>query len=183
MPAAQTDPSQGTDLRYPVGPPHIPEKIGMDDRLSAMAAIAELPSHLRNAVHGFDAARFNTPYREGGWTVRQVIHHVADSHANALSRVKLALTEETPLVYAYNERAWAELPDSAAPPEWSLELIEAVHARWIMLLQSLDEAQWTRAFRHPERGTQTVGQATVLYAWHSRHHTAHITHLRRRMGW
>lgn len=184
MPATQTQSPPGFDLRYPVGRAVIPTTINADDRAEAIAALAELPSHLRNAVQGFDAAWFDIPYREGGWTVRQLIHHIADSHSNALSRVKLALTEDTPLVFAYKEAAWAELHDAtAAPPEWSLELIEAVHARWVMLLQSLSDAQWHRAFRHPERGTQTVEQATLLYAWHSRHHTAHITHLRRRMGW
>ena len=183
MAATQTAAAQGADLRYPVGDWTAPETISSDDRLEAVAILAELPSHLRNAVQGFDGAQFDTPYRDGGWTVRQLIHHVADSHMNALSRTKLALTEEAPLVFAYNERAWAELHDSAAPAEWSLELIEAVHARWVMLLQSLTDAQWRRAYRHPERGTQTVEQVTLLYAWHSRHHTAHITHLRRRMDW
>ena len=176
-------PAVTSDLRYPIGRPAIPAEITADDRLFAVGTIAELPSNLRNAVQGLDVEQFDTPYREGGWTVRQLVHHIADSHANAFSRIKLALTEDLPLVYAYNEQAWAELPDSKAPPEWSLELIEAVHARWVMLLQSLQDPQWKRAFRHPERGTQTVEQATLLYAWHSRHHTAHITHLRQREGW
>ncbi len=176
-------PATEVDARYPIGPPALPPIITPEDRLFAISAIADLPSHLRNAVQGFDASQLDTPYRDGGWTVRTLIHHVADSHANALSRIKLALTEDTPAVFAYNEQAWAGLHDSAAPAEWSLALIEAVHARWVMLLQSLDDAQWQRAFRHPERGTQTVAQATLLYSWHGRHHTAHITHLRQREGW
>ena len=177
-------PAAPSDLRYPIGPPIIVESITPEDRLGAIAVLADLPSNLRNAVQGFDAEQFDTPYREGGWTVRQLIHHIADSHANAFSRSKLALTEDTPTVFAYNEQAWAQLHDSvAAPPEWSLSLIEAVHARWVMLLQSLTGAQWARAFRHPERGTQSVEQVTIFYAWHARHHTAHITHLRQREGW
>ena len=172
-----------TDLRYPIGKGQIPASITPDDRQQAIAALADAPSHLRNAVQGCDRAQYAKPYREDGWTVLQLIHHLADSHLNAVSRSKLALTEDTPAVFAYNEQAWAELHDSAAPPEWSLELIEALHARWVMLLQSLQPAQWERAFRHPERGLQTVAQTTLYYSWHARHHTAHIVHLRQRMGW
>ena len=171
------------DPRYPIGnfQPHVP--ISGDDRLSAISILAELPTHLRNAVEDLSYAELGTPYREGGWTVRQLVHHIADSHMNAVTRIKLALTEDWPTIKPYDEKSWAVLHDSAAPVEWSLNLIEALHARWVMLLQSLDDAQWGRGFRHPDRGPQSVELAACLYAWHSRHHTAHITHLRHRQGW
>ena len=171
------------DPRYPVGQFEWPESIGEEDRLRAMEVLAELPSELRNAVRGLDVAQLATPYRQGGWTVQQVVHHIADSHMNAVIRVKLALTEERPVIKPYDEKAWAKLHDATAPMEWSLELIESLHARWVYLLQRLDEAQWKRAFVHPERGPQTVEMATLLYAWHSLHHLAHIQHLRQREGW
>ncbi len=171
------------DLRYPIGRFRQPESISSDDRISAIAELAELPGQLFNAVHGFSPEQLNTPYRHGGWTVRQLVHHIADSHMNAVIRVKLALTEDWPTIKPYDENAWAALHDTAAPVEWSLDLIESLHARWVMLLQSLDDGQWARGFRHPERGPMTVEQATVLYAWHSRHHAAHIQHLRQREQW
>lgn len=171
------------DLRYPIGKFIRPETITPDDLTDAIATLAEAPGLLRNAVDGLSMSQQNTPYRPGGWTVRQVIHHVADSHMQAFARVRLALTEDWPTITAYNEKAWAELHDSVAPVEWSLELIEALHARWVMLLQSLSPAQWQRGFVHPERGRSPIDQATLLYAWHSRHHLAHITHLRSRERW
>jgi uncharacterized damage-inducible protein DinB len=172
------------DLRYPLGPFDRPESIFPDLRLSALATLADLPSQLHNAVHGLDHTQLNTPYREGGWTLRQLIHHIADSHMNAFIRVRLALTEEAPTIKPYDQAAWAELHDStAAPIEWSLALIENLHARWVMLLQSLADAQWQRTFTNSERGPMSIELATLLYAWHSRHHTAHITHLRRREEW
>ena len=180
MPPLSTAP----DLRYPIGHFELPETLTPELRLDAIGILADLPSQLHNAVHGLDHAQLNTPYREGGWTVRQVIHHVADSHMNAFTRIRLALTEDAPTIKPYNQPAWADLHDSAAAPiEWSLGLIENLHARWVMLLQSLDEAAWQRTFNHPESGPTTVERATLLYAWHSRHHTAHITHLRRREDW
>jgi hypothetical protein len=171
------------DPQYPVGKFEKPEAITPDDRVGAIATLAELPEQLRNAVDGLDHAQLNTLYRDGGWTLRQVVHHVADSHMNAFIRVRLALTEDWPTIKPYNEAAWATLHDVTAPVEWSLELVESLHARWVMLLQSLDEAQWQRGFRHPENGPTSVELATLLYAWHSRHHVAHITHLRARKGW
>lgn len=171
------------DPRYPIGRFHTPETISPDDRLLAMTRLAELPSELRNSVRGLDGGQIDTPYREGGWTVRQVVHHVADSHMNALVRVKLALTEEWPTIKPYDEKAWVQLQDAAGPVEWSLELIESLHARWVMLLQTLDEAQWQRGYNHPENGRQSVDVATQLYAWHSRHHVAHILQLRQREEW
>ena len=172
------------DPRYPIGRPQRLSEIREMDVKSAMRDLAELPEQLRNALDGLDHEQLGTPYREGGWTVRQLVHHVADSHMNAFVRVRLALTEQNPVISAYDEKAWAALHDStAAPVEWSLELLESLHARWVMLLQSLDEAQWKRSFVHPERGPQSVEAATVLYGWHSRHHVAHITHLRAQKDW
>lgn len=175
--------AQQTDLRYPIGKFRRPETISVDERAGAIEVIADLPAQLRNAVHGLDHNQFNTPYRDGGWTVCQLIHHIADSHMNAVVRVKLALTEDWPTVKPYNEKSWATLHDASAPTEWSLNIIEGLHARWVMLLQSLDEGQWDRGFRNPESGAMSVEVATCLYSWHCRHHTAHITHLRQREGW
>jgi hypothetical protein len=171
------------DPSYPVGRFLAPANISPNDRSGAIATLAELPEELRNAVEGLSFAQLSTPYREGGWTIRQVVHHVADSHMNAFIRVKLSLTEDWPTVKAYDEAAWAKLHDVAAPPEWSLELIESLHARWVMLLQSLNEEQWRRGCNHPQNGPMTVELATLTYAWHSRHHVAHITHLRAREKW
>jgi len=150
---------------------------------NAIATLAETPGLLRNAVEGLNAAWLGTPYREGGWTIRQVVHHVADSHMNAFIRVRLALTEDWPTIKPYDESAWANLHDALAPVEWSLELVESLHARWVMLLTSLTPVQLQRGFRHPENGPTTIEVATLLYAWHSRHHIAHITHLRAKEGW
>lgn len=172
------------DPRYPVGKSRRLLEIDENDVKSGLADLAELPELLRRAVDGLDAKQLHTPYREGGWTVQQIVHHVADSHMNAFIRVRLALTEENPTISIYKEDAWAQLHDStAAPLNWSLDLVEGLHARWVLLLQSMDEAQWRRSFVHPERGPQTIAQATVLYGWHSRHHVAHITHLRGAKGW
>jgi hypothetical protein len=171
------------DPRFPIGRFAGPETITLDDRAAAIAKLAELPEQLRNAIEGLDSEQLNTPYREGGWTLRQVVHHVADSHMNAFTRVRLALTEDWPTIKTYDEAAWAKLHDSAAPAEWSLELVEALHARWVMMLQSLDEAQWQRGYNHPESGPATVERTTLIYAWHSRHHVAHITHLRAKENW
>ena len=174
------------DPRYPVGKFQRPEPgpLPEDELAYAISCIAELPSQLRNAVHGLDTAQLNTPYRDGGWTVRQLVAHLGDSHMMAFIRVRLALTEDWPTISAYDEKAFAELHDSvAAPVEWSLELIESLHARWVMMLQSLDAAEWQRGFKHPERGSQTVELATLTYAWHCRHHLAHITHLRAAKDW
>ena len=171
------------DPKYPIGVFSAPDSILNVDRTGAIATLAELPETLRNAVDGLNYNQLSTPYREGGWTVRQVIHHMADSHMNAFLRVRLALTEDWPTITPYDEAEWAKLHDSAAPVEWSLELIESLHARWVMLLQSLEEPQWLRGFKHPQMGPMTVEFATLLYAWHSRHHVAHVSHLRGREKW
>ena len=172
-----------TDLRFPVGRFAAPATITSGERSNAIATLAELPEQLRHAVDGLTALQLGTPYREGGWTLKQVVHHVADSHMNAVIRVKLALTEDWPTIKPYDEAAWAKLHDIVAPVEWSLELIESLHARWVLLLQSLDDQQWQRGFNHPESSPMTVELVALLYAWHSRHHVAHITHLRTRESW
>lgn len=173
----------GVDPRYPIGKFEKPATITAEDRIGAIAAIAELPEMLRNAVEGLDSGQLNTPYREGGWTVRQLVHHIADSHMNAFIRMRMALTEDWPTIKPYDEQAWAKLHDSTAPAEWSLELIENLHARWVMMLQSLSEEQWVRGYRHPQGGDTPLDVAVLLYGWHSRHHVAHITHLRVHEGW
>jgi len=171
------------DLRYPVGTCKTPGTITPEDRRYALLTIAEMPECLREALRNLDQEQMNTPYREGGWTVRQVVHHLADSHMTAFHRIRRALTEEMPTVQGYDEAAFAVLPDVVAPAEWSLELIEAVHARWVMMMQALSEEQWKRGYNHVERGVTTIEEATLLYAWHSLHHVAHITRLRARQGW
>jgi hypothetical protein len=171
------------DPRFPVGHFQRPEKITSHERMAAIAALAEMPGKLSEALDGLDRDQLDTPYREGGWTVRQLVHHIADSHMNAFVRVRLALTEDWPTIVAYDEKAWAMLRDSAAPANWSVDLLENLHARWVMLLESLNEEQWQRGFRHPERGDSTVELVTLLYAWHSRHHVAHIVRLREREDW
>lgn len=172
-----------SDPRYPIGRFEKPEAVTPEDRRFAILTLAELPEQMREAVRSLDEDQRNSPYRRDGWTVRQLVHHVADSHSIAFTRVRLALTEDWPEVRAYDEKAFAQLADVQAPLEWSLEMIESVHARWVMLLQSLKEEQWARGVRHAGRGPMRVDTLTMLYAWHSRHHVAHITHLRAQQGW
>jgi uncharacterized damage-inducible protein DinB len=170
------------DPRYPVGRWAQP-----DDRPETAARlvgeIAVLPVQLAAAVAGLTDAQLDTPYRDGGWTVRQVVHHVADSHMNAYVRIKLALTADAPAIAAYDEAAWAELPDSRLPIEPSLALVDALHERWTAVLKPLGPAELARPYRHPEMGDVPVRTALAIYAWHGRHHTAHVTELRKRMGW
>jgi uncharacterized damage-inducible protein DinB len=175
---------QQVDPKYPMGKFQRKEKISPHDRMAAIATLAELPGKLKDAVEGLDREQLDTPYREEGWTVRQLVHHIADSHMNSFLRLRLALTEDWPTITPYDEKAWAMLRDStAAPVSWSTALVEAVHARWVMLLESLTEEQWARGMNHPVNGPMTVEMATQLYAWHSRHHVAHITRLRENKGW
>jgi uncharacterized damage-inducible protein DinB len=171
------------DLRYPIGRFTPPAGSTAEVRAESMEALRLLPQRLRAAVAGLDAAQLDTPYREGGWTVRQVVHHVADSHANAYIRFKLALTEDWPTIKPYDEAAWANLADSKLPVEGSLAMIEALHGRWVALLESLNEEEFQRGYTHPQMGRQSLDAALELYEWHSRHHTAHITTLRARQGW
>ena len=138
---------------------------------------------MRAAVAGLNDSQLDTPYREGGWTVRQVVHHVADSHANSYVRFKLALTEDWPTIKPYDEAAWANLPDSRDPIDPSLVFIDGLHQRLVAVLESMNDADFERGFNHPERGRMDLATNLALYAWHSRHHTAHITSLRARQGW
>lgn len=171
------------DLRFPIGRFVMPEVVGVAERAGHVGALGALPGQLRGAVAGLGAAALAVPYRPGGWNARQVVHHVADSHMNCYIRFKLALTEEVPLIKPYDEARWAELADSAgAPLELSLGLVDVLQARWVLLLESLDEGAWRRAFRHPELGVVRLEQAVALYAWHGAHHVAHITALRAREG-
>lgn len=171
------------DPRYPVGKFRRAEA-DLVHHEASIAAIAALPENLRSAVADLTQEQLDTPYREGGWTVRQLVHHLADSHANAVIRVRLALTEDWPTIKPYNEKLWAELPDAQKGAlDASLELLDGLHARWTLLLASLAEEQWQRGYTHPENGRQSIAEATALYAWHCRHHLAHITELRKRSGW
>jgi len=181
---SETAEVQEIDPRYPIGKFKRPDAISPQDRTTAIAALAAMPGRLRNAVQGLDREQLDTPYRDGGWTVRQTVHHYADSHMNAFIRVRLALTEDWPTIKPYDEKAWAVLRDSTgAPVGWSLDLIESLHARWVMMLDSLTDEQWTRGVNHPENGPMTIEYATLVYAWHSKHHVAHITRLRELKGW
>ena len=173
-----------TDPRYPIGRFEVPIDITDADRAAFIDQIAVLPDAIRLAVAGLDDGKLDTPYREGGWTVRQVVHHVPDSHLNAYTRFKLALTEPTPTIKTYEEARWAELPEArSAPIAVSLALLDALHERWVLLLRVLAPGQFSRAFRHPEMGLMTLNQQVAMYAWHGRHHLAHIQSLRTRMGW
>jgi len=174
-----------SDLSYPIGPftPVAPSTDAV--RRAAVKDIAELPARMRAAVDGLSDVQLDTPYRPGGWTVRQVVHHVADSHMNAYIRMKLALTEQTPTIKLYDEKPWAELADSRMPLDVSLRLLEAVHERWVAVCRAMKLGDWARTFHHPEHpdGPRTVDWLLQLYAWHSRHHVAHITSLRQRERW
>jgi len=172
------------DLRYPVGKFGFPDTVSREERSTFVGQIAEAPLRLRSAVTGLSDSQLDTPYRPGGWTVRQVVHHVPDSHLNSYTRFRLALTEDEPTIKPYHEDRWAELPDArTAPVEVSLRLLECLHSLWLGLLRSLSEEQWKRTFRHPDLGLVTLEQNLALYAWHGRHHVAHITGLRERMAW
>lgn len=172
------------DLRYPIGVFQAPRPVTSQHLADGIASIARCPGELRAAVRGLDDARLDTPYREGGWTVRQVVHHLPDSHMNAYIRMKLAATENHPAVKPYHEALWAELADAKdGPVETSLALLECLHARWVTFLRSLAEADFRRALFHPENGDLTLDVVTMHYAWHGRHHVAHVTSLRERMGW
>jgi hypothetical protein len=174
----------GEDPRYPVGKFKKKDALTQEERVAALAVLEAAPGKLREAVAGLNDKQLDTPYREGGWTVRQVVHHVPDSHLNAYVRIRLALTEEEPTVRPYDEARWAELPDARSGPVGpSLDLLEAVHDRMVRLLRSLDEAQLSRRFIHPEGWNGCIDTLVGMYAWHCRHHTAHVTELRRRMGW
>jgi uncharacterized damage-inducible protein DinB len=172
------------DPRYPIGKFEMPEKITPDLRTEAIRDIAAVPEKMRAAVKGLNDAQLDTPYREGGWTVRQVVHHVADSHMNAYIRWRLALTEKEPTIKPYEESAWAKLEDAAhAPAEVSLRLLESLHDRWVRLLRSVKTEEFARTLVHPDFGVKTADWLLFLYSWHGKHHTGHITELRNAKGW
>ena len=172
------------DLRYPIGKFNPPASSMPGMRAAQIHTLQLLPERLRAASQGLSDAQLDTPYREDGWTVRQVVHHLADSHLNAYIRFKLALTEDWPTVKVYDEAAWANLPDSRwLPIDSSLALVEALHRRWVELLQALSDEEFHKGFTHPEHGRVNLAKALAMYDWHSRHHTAHITSLRARKGW
>jgi uncharacterized damage-inducible protein DinB len=172
------------DLRYPIGKFKYEGELSDEQRGGAIRQIAEAPAKLRAAVQGLNDEQLNTPYRPEGWTVRQVVHHLPDSHLNAYTRFKLGLTEEEPMVKPYDEVRWANLADTRdTQVEVSLVLLDFLHRRWVILLASLRPQDFARHFRHPELGAMTLDKNLALYAWHGRHHVAHITSLRERMGW
>jgi len=171
---------QSDDLRFPIGRFNPATE---SSRTQQIDAIRQLPTHLRAAVAGLSDAQLDTPYRDGGWTVRQVVHHLADSHANAFARFKLALTEDWPTIKPYDEAAWAELADSKQPIGLSLDLLTGLHARWVALRESMSDEDFQRGYNHPAMGRQELSRALAIYAWHGGHHIAHITNLRTRMGW
>lgn len=173
-----------TDLSYPIGRFTRPESYTPELRAQWIDTIAALPARFRAALDGLDDRQLDTPYRPGGWTVRQVAHHVPDSHLNAYVRFKLALTEDVPTVKPYDEGAWALLEDSRSTPiATSLALLEATHDRWLRIIRSLDDAAFQRRYRHPETGNHSLEYLLAHYAWHGDHHTAHVTSLRQRMAW
>lgn len=173
-----------TDPKYPIGKFVSRKSLTVEERRTLIGEIAATPAALRDAVRGLDESQLDTPYRDGGWTIRQVVHHVPDSHLNAYIRLKLALTEDVPTIKPYDEAEWARLPDSRdTPVEVSLTLLESVHDRWVRLMRALDEAAFQRQFRHPEHGAVTIDWLVAMYAWHGRHHTGHITTLRAARSW
>lgn len=172
-----------TDDRYPIGPAPQVQALTPAERAPLIAALRALPAEFRAALDGLTDPQLDTAYREGGWTLRQLAHHVPDSHLNAYTRMKLALTEDAPIIKPYDEGAWATLPDSAVDIQVSLALLGALHARWSTLLDGLTEAQWARAFVHPEaQAAVPLDAALATYVWHGRHHTAHVIRWRERAG-
>ena len=174
---------QRPDLRYPIGEFSLPDPVARDQVDAWIDDIAALPADLRRTVTPLTDAQLDTPYRPDGWTVRQVVHHLPDSHMNSLVRFKWALTEDRPTIKAYDEKGWAALPDSRGPIAGSLDLLDALHRRWVSLLRGLSRVQLQREFVHPESGPATLAVTVGSYAWHGRHHLAHIERLMEREGW
>jgi hypothetical protein len=169
-------------LRYPIGRPSFKADLTASDRKALIDRIAQTPDRLREAVAGMDDAMLDTPYRPGGWTVRQVVHHLPDSHMNAYVRLKLAATETEPTIKPYEEAEWAKLADSSGPISVSLDLLTALHARWTALMRSFGDADWRRSYMHPESGRTPLDKMLQLYAWHGEHHVAHVRGVRERAG-
>ncbi len=173
-----------SDLRYPIGKFSMPKTVSKLERETFVRDIEKLPVDLRGAVSGLSDTQLDTPYRPEGWTVRQVVHHVPDSHLNSYVRFKLAMTEDAPTIRTYMEERWAELPEARTGPlEMSLSLLDALHRRWVIFLRNFGEADFQRTFVHPDYGPFRLEQALALYAWHGKHHVAHITSLRTRNNW
>jgi len=178
MEAAMTDP------RYPIGKFLFEGSLTDQQKATFLDDIEQTPARMRAAVRGLSEGQLDTPYRDGGWTVRQVVHHVPDSHMNSYVRFKLALTEQEPTIRPYMENLWAELPEAkTAPIELSLTLLESLHKRWTIALRGMAPSEWKRTLRHPEIGVLSLEKMLALYSWHGRHHVAHITSLREKMGW
>lgn len=171
------------DLSYPVGKFDKNLQITPELKQDFINSISALPTNLKKAIENLNDEQFDTPYRPEGWTVRQTVHHIADSHLNSYTRFKLALTEDMPTIRPYYEDRWAELPDNTLPVESSLKIIEGLHLRWTTLLNSMSDEDFRRKLVHPESGEWSLEQQLGLYSWHGRHHTAHITKLRERNGW
>ena len=173
-----------TDPRYPIGEFSYDGAITENQKARYLDDIEQTPARLRAAVQGLSDKQLDTPYREGGWTVRQVVHHVPDSHLNSYVRFKLALTEDEPTIRPYMEHLWAELPEAkTAPIELSLVLLESLHKRWMLVLRAITPADWKRTYQHPGMGMMSLEKALASYSWHGRHHVAHVTSLREKMGW
>ena len=172
------------DPRYPIGKFAPQESYSTEDVKININRIAALPDKVRAAVNGLDNSKLDTPYREGGWTLRQVVHHLPDSHLNAYIRTKWTLTENTPLIKAYDEKAWATTPETTGPPELSLNLLHSLHAKWAVILKSLSPEQLQKAFTHPDTQKQVpLDRMIATYAWHGEHHLGHVLGLRGKMGW
>jgi len=173
-----------SDPRYPIGKFQMSGRVDDTMRNEFIQRIADTPAEVKRAVLGLTEKQLDTPYRDGGWTVRQVVHHLPDSHINSYVRFRLALTENEPTIKPYKEGMWAELFDArTAPIVLSLHLLESLHERWVVLLRSLNPADFSRTFRHPESGVRNLDWLLQLYAWHGRHHVAHITSLKEKMKW
>ena len=178
------EPNVTNDPRFPIGKFKYQGPPDKSQREDLINEIERVPEALRSTVTGLSSSQLDTPYRDGGWTVLQVIHHLSDSHMNAYIRFKFALTEDEPLINAYEEDLWAKLPDNkSTPAEVSLALLESLHRRWVGLLRSMNPEEWKRAFRHPQYGPMPLEKNLALYAWHGKHHVAHITELKKKMGW
>jgi hypothetical protein len=172
------------DLRYPIGRFQWSGEATPEERVERIAQIEACPRELRAAVQGLDDTQLDTPYRDSGWTVRQLVHHVPDSHMNAYVRFKLGLTEDKPTIKPYDEASWAQLPDArTAPIAMSLDLLEGLHQRWVLVMRAMRDKDFVRLINHPESGVQLLDRVLALYAWHGRHHVAHVTSLRERRGW
>jgi len=173
-----------SDPRYPIGKFTFNGPPDENERRKLIDDIEQAPAALRAAIEGLSPQQIETPYRDGGWTVRQLVHHVPDSHMNAYIRFRMALTEDAPTIKPYMEDRWANLPDvQSVPLEVSLALLDSMHTRWVSLLRSIEPQDWKRTFNHPELGSVPLQKSLGLYAWHGRHHVAHVTELRKKMGW